>query len=95
MVTHIVLFKLIDPTPENLRQTVNILMDMKGKIPQIRGIEVGTDQLHLDRSYDIGLIVRFDSLEDLKIYTDHPVHRKVVEFMNGVRKSSVCVDFTS
>ncbi len=55
MVTHIVLFKLKDPSPENLRLTAGVLSAMDGKIPELVDIEVGIDQLKSERSFDIAL----------------------------------------
>jgi hypothetical protein len=69
---------------------------MEGKIPVLKHIEVGTDVLHLERSYDIALITKFDSLEDLKAYDTHPLHEEVKVYMKSVLDgTSVCVDFIS
>ena len=43
MVTHIVLFKLADPSAENLTATHTKLMSMQGKIAQLRHLEAGVD----------------------------------------------------
>ncbi|MFD0697104.1 Dabb family protein [Paenibacillus sp. GCM10027628] len=96
MLTHVVLFKLKDRSPESVQATKRVLTNMEGKIPVLKHIEVGTDVLHLDRSYDIALITRFDSLEDLKAYDTHPLHEEVKVHMKSVLDgTSVCVDFES
>lgn len=95
MITHIVFFKLKDNRPEQVEVTAKILRDMEGKIEQLRSIEVGVDILHSERSYDIALITKFDSMADLDAYQVHPVHQKVIEHMSTVRESSVAVDFES
>ncbi|WP_282935439.1 Dabb family protein [Paenibacillus sp. RC67] len=96
MLTHIVFFKLKDRSPESIQVTVNVLKNMEGKIPVLRSIEVGTDVLHSERSYDIALITKLDSLEDLNIYDNHPVHVEVKAHMKQVLDgTSVCVDFVS
>jgi len=95
MITHIVFFKLKDRSPESIARTVQVLKDMEGKIDELRSIEVGTDVLHTERSYDIALITKVDSLEALASYQVHPVHKKVIEHMTEVRESSVSVDFES
>lgn len=95
MLTHLVFFKLKEPTTDNLRKTVEVLLGMRGKIECLKEIEAGTDILHSERSYDIGLITRFDSLADLQTYQDHPAHLTVKEFINKVSAGSVCVDFES
>lgn len=96
MITHIVLFRLKDKSGENLKKTAEILMSMKGKVDLLRHIEVGIDVLHSERSYDIALITKFDSMEDLNAYQDHPYHAGVVKkHMHEVRESSVAIDYIS
>lgn len=95
MITHIVFFKLKDNRPEQVEVTAKILRDMEGKIDVLRSIEVGVDILHSERSYDIALITKFDSMADLDAYQVHPVHQKVIEHMSTVRESAVAVDFES
>jgi hypothetical protein len=95
MITHIVLFKLKDRSPESVARTTQVLRDMEGKIEVLRSIEVGTDVLHSERSYDIALITKFDSMEALNEYQVHPVHKKVIEHMAEVRESAVSVDYES
>lgn len=95
MITHIVMFKLKDRSPENAARTAQVLRDMEGKIDELRAIEVGIDVMHSERSYDIVLVTKFDSLEALGAYQVHPVHKKVIEYMNEVRESSIAVDYES
>ena len=96
MLTHVVFFKLKDRSPEAIEVTKAVLTNMEGKIPVLRHIEVGTDILHLERSYDIALITKFDSLEDLNVCATHPVHKEVLAHMKTVLDgTSICVDFVS
>ncbi|MEF2247804.1 MULTISPECIES: Dabb family protein [unclassified Paenibacillus] len=95
MLTHIVFFKLKDNSPESVERTAQVLRDMEGKIDQLKYIEVGIDVLHSDRSYDIALITKFDSMEALDAYQVHPVHQAVIEHMKQVREASASVDFVS
>ena len=94
MVTHIVLFKLADPTAENVTATRNKLLSMDGKIDLLRHLEVGVDVIRSERSYDIALTTRFDSLEDLQAYQVHPYHAGVVvPHMKSVCSSIVAADY--
>ncbi|QMV40618.1 Dabb family protein [Cohnella cholangitidis] len=95
MITHIVLFKMKDRSPESVERTAQVLRDMEGKIDVLRHLEVGTDVLHSDRSYDIALYTKFDSMEDLQAYQVHPVHKKVIEHMMIYREASVSLDYES
>ena len=95
MITHIVLFKLKDRSSRSVGKARDVLLGMRGKIPQLRHLEVGVDILHSQRSYDIVLITKFDSLEELQAYQAHPVHVEVAKYMTSVRESSVTVDYES
>ena len=94
MIKHIVCFKLKDNSEANCLKTKEILLSMEGKVPTLRGIEVGVDFLHSDRSYDIILQVLLDSPEALEEYQNDPYHCGVVKkHMHAVREASVAVDY--
>ena len=94
MIKHIVCFKLKDNSKENCEKTRDILLGMEGNVPMLRGIEVGVDFLHSDRSYDIILQVLLDSPEALEEYQNDPYHCGVVKkHMHAVREASVAVDY--
>jgi len=96
MITHIVLFKLTDPTPENLAVTRDKLLSMQGRIDQLRHLEVGLDVIRSERSHDIALVTKFDTLADLQAYQVHPYHAgEVVPHMKQVCSSIVAVDYES
>jgi hypothetical protein len=93
MITHVVLFKLKNPSPENLQKSKEVLLNMEGKIPELREITVGIDLLRSPRSYDIALITKFASMEELNRYQVNPLHQEVIAYFATVRESSVSVDF--
>lgn len=95
MLTHIVLFKLKDNSPENMQILKEKLLELKDQVPVLKFIEVGTDIIHSERSYDVGLYTKFDSLEDMKAYQVHPAHVKVAEYIQTVREAIVAVDYES
>jgi len=95
MITHVVLFKLKDRSAGSVEKARSLLVGMRGKIPQLRHLEVGTDVLHSERSYDIALITKFDSMDDLAAYQAHPVHVKISEYIMSAKESSAVVDFES
>ena len=95
MLIHIVLFKLIDRSTENVQKVAEVLRGMEGKIPQLLHLEVGIDALHSERSYDVALFTKFASIEDMQAYQIHPVHVEVAKYIMSVRESSVTVDYNS
>lgn len=96
MITHIVFFKLVEFSPENVQAVQELLLSMQGKIPELLHLEVGIDLVRSDRSYDLALITRFASLGDLQAYQIHPYHAEtVVPFVKKVVLSSVTVDYNN
>ncbi|MCM0651043.1 Dabb family protein [Clostridium swellfunianum] len=94
MFTHIVFFKLADPTQENAEKAKNILLAMEGQIPQLKYLEVGVDLLHTQRSYDVALITRFDSKEEMDAYQVHPFHvEHVLANLKPMLQGSAAVDY--
>lgn len=96
MFTHIVFFKLKEPTKQNLEKAKNLLTGMEGNIAELKGIEVGIDELHTERSFDLVLITRFDSLSDMDNYQIHPYHvNEVLANLRPMLDSSKVVDYSN
>jgi hypothetical protein len=96
MLTHIVFFKLHDPSEENSTAVVEKLQSMNGRIPQIRALEAGANIVPSARAYDVALITKFDSLSDMEAYQIHPYHHdEVLPFMRAHSSDIRAVDFLS
>ncbi|GAB4580791.1 MAG: Dabb family protein [Anaerolineales bacterium] len=96
MITHIVFFKLLNPTPENLTAASTKLLTMQGQIPQLRYLEVGVDKLRSARSFDLSLITRFESWEDYEGYQAHPYHQnEILPYVRSIIEKSIVVDYES
>ena len=93
MVKHIVMFKLTEKTPQNMELAIDSLRSLENKIETLKFIEIGTDFLESDRSYDIVLTAHFENLEGLKTYSSHENHLPVVKIMRSLCSSSVVVDY--
>ncbi len=95
MISHVVLFKLKDRSPETIARTVKMLKGLYGKVPQIKAIEVGADVLRSERSYDISLTVKLETLKDLELYQIDPEHVKVAQYIATIREAIAVVDYES
>lgn len=98
MLKHIVMFKLKEVSEcgdrlQNAKKMKQDLEALKGKIPQIRHIEVGINAIPSDAAYDVVLISTFDNEKDLDVYQKHPEHQKVVEFIGKIRERRAVVDY--
>ena len=94
MFTHIVLFKLKESTKENLAFLEETLLSMNGNIKELKQLEVGIDVIRSDRSYDMGIITRFDSKEDCLAYDMNEFHiEKVKKVIGPYLEGSKTLDF--
>lgn len=94
MLRHVVFFRFKAEASEadrlDLEQSLRRLV---GRIPEIRGFEVGRDVIRSERSYDLGLISSFDDLAAMERYQVHPDHQEVVAKVRRLCQSVVAVDF--
>jgi len=74
---HVVMFKLVESTtPEQKETLLTGLSRLPGQISLIRSFSVGLDAHVAEGSFDVVVIVDFDSADDYLTYAAHPVHRK-------------------
>ncbi len=93
MVKHIVMFKLAEKNQKNLNEALESLNSLRGNIESLKFLELGTDFLNSERSYDIVLTALFDDREGLKAYAEHRNHLPVVDKMRSLCSSSIVVDY--
>ena len=93
MIKHVVMFKLAEKTPENIERATQSLKSLEGNIETLKAIEIGSDFLESERSYDIVLTAHFDDAEGLKTYAQHKNHLPVVKIIQSLCTSSVVVDY--
>ncbi len=94
MLVHIVVWKYKSETDEETRNLHRqSLKDLVGVIPGIVSFDVGEDILHLDRSYDTGLVSRFSDQDALDRYTVHEAHQRVAGMGKEIAAHVASVDF--
>ena len=94
MITHIVIWKYQADVDQKLREEhIAMLRKLPSAIDSIKSFSVGSDVLHLPRSYDTGLVTTFDDRAGLETYTVHPEHIKVVDFGRNISEHVASVDF--
>jgi hypothetical protein len=94
MLIHIVCWKYKPDTTDAQREDhIAKLRALPGVIPNIESFEVGSDILHLERSFDTGLVAKYPDRAALDFYNDHPEHQKVVALGRQIAEKVVSVDF--
>ncbi|MEJ7625029.1 MAG: Dabb family protein [Pyrinomonadaceae bacterium] len=93
MLIHIVCWKYKPEITEEERTSHRVgLAALAFSIPN-EGFEVGADVLHLERSFETGLVARFVDRDGLDTYTDHPEHKEVAALGKQIASQVVSVDF--
>jgi Stress responsive A/B Barrel Domain len=96
MLTHIVCWKYKPEVDSSARSKhIENLRALTGVISEIVSFNVGTDILHLERSFDTGLVAVFADRDALDRYTDHPEHQRVAAMGREISEMVVSVDFLS
>ncbi len=94
MLIHIVCWRYKPEVTEAEREDHRSrLRSLSAAIGCVRDLSVGADILHLDRSFDTGLVVEFDDLAGLDEYTVHPDHQAVAALGRELAMQTVSVDF--
>ena len=83
MIVHHVFFWLNNPGSAAGRDQLITGLWTLAKIPVIRGLQIGVPASTeardvVDSSFDVSELMQFDTVEDQKIYQDHPVHQDFV-----------------
>ncbi|ALB45324.1 Dabb family protein [Clostridium beijerinckii] len=92
MVINNLLLKLKNRDTDNIKRTQEVLLSMRGKIEVLIDIQAEINIRPGESNYDIILITKFASLEDLDKYLIHPNHLEVAKFIGSVldTQASVC-----
>ena len=96
MLTHIVCWKYKAEITEEMRDEHRAkLRNLPNLIPNILSFNVGKDILHLERSFDTGLVSVFPSRKELDEYDAHEEHKKIAQLGRQIAEKVVSVDFES
>ena len=98
MVIHLVFFNMREEAEgasgeENAQKLVRELQALPSLIPELLELQAGRDFSGTEASYDVGLLTKFRSPEDLETYRFHPAHQKVVEFVKRTTTDRAVVDY--
>lgn len=95
MLRHYVLLKYREGTSAgHIAAFCERMLALRGAIAGIDHLEIGRDELHDARSWDVVLIMEFASVDALRAYQRHPEHLAVMAFNEPLVASVASVDFT-
>jgi hypothetical protein len=96
MLRHFVFLKYRDDTSDaHITAFCERMRGLRSAIAEIQHLEIGRDELHDARSWDLVLIMAFASVDALRAYQHHPRHLEVMAFNQPFVANAASVDFTS
>jgi Stress responsive A/B Barrel Domain len=94
MLQHYVFLRYRDGTSSaHIASFCERMRALRDAIAEIRHLEIGRDELHDARSWDVVLIMQFESVAALRAYQGHPAHRAVMAFNDPFVADLASVDF--
>jgi Stress responsive A/B Barrel Domain len=69
------------------------MLALRSAIPQIRHIEIARDELHDARSWDLMMIMAFESVAALRAYQTHVAHTAAMAFNDPFVAHVATVDY--
>ncbi len=93
MIKHIVMFKLKEKSPDNVKTLASALNGMKSQIETLKFLEVGEDFKGSERSFDLVLTTHFENRQGLETYAGHKVHQPVIQLARSLCSQTVVVDY--
>jgi heme-degrading monooxygenase HmoA len=97
MIKHIVMWNVRGVTPDDRTNAVRILKsrfeDLRGRIPGLLRLEVGTDTSKVDYACDVVLYSEFETQHAVDEYAKHPEHLRVRDELGDVRIARHQVDY--
>ena len=96
MLRHYVFVKYRDHTSDaHVAAFCERLLGLRSAIEGIEHLEIGRDELHDARSWDVVLIMEFASVAALRAYQRHPQHLALMAFNDPFVENVASVDFTA
>ncbi len=96
MLTHHVFFKYQPETSkdhiDNFCEKIHALANA---LSEVKSLDIGIDELHEERSWDLVLMMQFETVDDLNQYRRHPDHIAIMKFNDPFVDSIGAIDFTA
>ena len=95
MLRHYVFLKFRDGTSDgHVTAFCERMLALRGAIDGIEHLEIGRDELHDARSWDLVLIMELASVDALRAYQRHPHHLALMAFNAPFVADVATVDFS-
>lgn len=94
MIRHVAVFRFSpDFSPRQRDEWMALLRELPSRIPELRGLSVGTDIVGGPSAHELAIVADFDDVAGLDAYNRHPAHAEVLRISAPVKVSLATVDF--
>jgi quinol monooxygenase YgiN len=97
LIRHIVMWNVRGETPQdkaaNAQRLCRSFLSLRGRVPGLLHLEVGTDTSGVDYACDVVLFSEFESRAALEAYATHPEHLRVKSEVGDLRIARYQVDY--
>jgi quinol monooxygenase YgiN len=97
LIRHIVMWKLRGDTNAEKQANIEKLKasfpSLRGRVPGLLHLEIGTDPSAVDYACDVVLVSEFESQAALDAYATHPEHLRVKQEIGDLRIARHQVDY--
>lgn len=98
MIKHIAMFKF--KPFESAKEKENYYLRLKEafdgleeRIPEIKFLQIGFDELHSDASFDFVVNVDIENIDTLPVYANHPEHVKAASVVKEMAADRKVIDY--
>lgn len=98
MIKHIIMFKFTDikndfDRSEKVKKMQSSFSPLRSKIEFVKSYEIRVNSKKTNFSYDIVIISKYKSWNDLEAYINHPEHKKAIKACANISKEKAIVDY--
>jgi len=94
VIQHMVMMKFAASVDEARRaECVRQMKALPEQIDFLKDYTVGVDELNVGTSWDVGMLIRFESMEQLVEFRDHPAHQAAQKYSHPYLASMASVVF--
>jgi Stress responsive A/B Barrel Domain len=94
MIQHVMMMKFAAGVDEAHRaECVRRMKALPEQIDFLEDYTVGVDEMSVATSWDVGMLIRFESMEQLEQFRVHPAHRAAQKYSGPYLASMASVDF--
>ncbi len=95
MITHVVLFRLLDASPEHTAAVRDQYYEALARVASIDSVEVHVNARENRFAHDLAVIMRFSTWERREAYVADPFHREAGDMIGALSCGIAAIDYVT